>query len=90
MTPNRQYINTPKGRLIELPSAGMHTNVRSMAQINAFTMAGDGSLSGFSLLGAESVEASMGDVWTANDSATGATLGFSRGGYCQFSEISQN
>lgn len=81
------YINTPEGRSIELPSSGMHTNARSMARINAFAMAGDGSLGGFSLLGPESVEASMGDVRTANDSATGATLGFTRGGYCQFSEI---
>ena len=80
------YASTPEGRSIEFSSAGMHANARSMAQINALAMAGDGSLGGVNLLGAKSVEASMGGVQTANDSATGLTLGFTRGGYCRFSE----
>jgi len=80
------YTNTPEARSIELPSGLMFTNARSMAYINAAAMAGDGSLRGVRLLSQKGVERSMGDVVTATDSATGATLGFTRGGYCQFSE----
>ena len=80
-----QFLSTPQGRSIEISSAGMHANARSIALINAAAMM-EGSIGGVRLMSPETVEASMGDVQSGKDSATGAVFGFTKGGYGQFSE----
>lgn len=81
------YIDSPKGRSMEFPSAGMVANARSMAIINAAAMAGDGSFDGVRILSPEGVSHSMGDIVTRIDVAVDLSFGFSRGGYGKFKEF---
>jgi len=85
--PSLDYIDSPEGRSMEYPSAGMMANARSMALINATAMAGDGSWDGLRLLSPEGVAHSFGDVVTRTDQAMDLRYGLSRGGYGSFKDI---
>jgi CubicO group peptidase (beta-lactamase class C family) len=85
--PSFDYIDSPKGRSMEFPSAGMVANARSMAIINAAAMAGDGSFNGIRLMSPEGVSHSMGDIVTRIDVASDLSFGFSRGGYGKFKDF---
>ena len=84
---NVSYVDSPDGRSMEYPSAGMFANARSMALINATTMTGDGSFNGVRLLSPEGVSNSMGDVVKRIDAALDVSYGLTRGGYGDFSGV---
>mmetsp|Transcript_39147 Transcript_39147/g.39579 ORF Transcript_39147/g.39579 Transcript_39147/m.39579 type:complete len:532 (-) Transcript_39147:404-1999(-) len=88
-TPIFDFENSPEGRSIESPSAGMMANARSMALINAAAMAGDGSHQGVRLLSPEGVSHSMGDIVTQQDHLFDLWFGLSRGGYGSFKHVWQ-
>mmetsp|Transcript_5697 Transcript_5697/g.12435 ORF Transcript_5697/g.12435 Transcript_5697/m.12435 type:complete len:538 (-) Transcript_5697:41-1654(-) len=82
--PSIDFFNTVEGRSLEISSANMVGNARSMAKINA-AMAGDGSIDGIRLLSERGVEESMDEV-VSDDfiMPSHSTFGFSKGGFCSF------
>ena len=84
--PTPAFNNTREGRAIEIPSAGMHTNARSMAKVNA-AMAGDGSIGGVRLLSKEGVDRAMSNSKDVLDVALLSRFAFTQGGFCNFEEM---
>ena len=85
LPPTPGFNDTQEGRSLEISSAGMFTNARSMAKINA-VMAGDGSFGGVRLLSEEGVRNSMSAIKPAVDLALETPIGFSKGGFGRFSD----
>jgi CubicO group peptidase (beta-lactamase class C family) len=81
--PTPEFNNTAEGRALEIPSAGMFTNARSMARANA-AMAGDGSVGGARLLSKEGVERAMAHSQDAMDVSLETRFAFTQGGFCNF------
>ena len=84
------FPDTPEGRAMEYSSVGMVANARSMAIVNATTMAGDGSFNGVRILSKEAVSNSMGGIESGVDFAAQNSLSFSRGGYGSFNDMLQD
>ena len=71
---------------MELSSALMHANARSIALVNATALAGDGSYGGVRLMSPETVSESAGGIVSEIDASFQLRFGFSRGGYGSFKE----
>ena len=76
--PSPAFNNTPEGRELEIPSAGMYANARSMAKINA-ALAGGGAFENIRLLSPEALKRSLDKVQAVNDAAFFTTFGFTQG-----------
>lgn len=85
--PTPEFNDTPYGRSLEISSAGMFANARSMAKINA-AMAGDGSYDGVRILSTNALHESMDDMEVALDTSLSlpsdgieTSYGFTKGGF---------
>ena len=88
--PTPDFNDTQLGRSIEIPSAGMFANARSMAKINS-VMAGDGSCDGIQLLSTNAVLESMDEVKVSIDTSLSSlnhgiesSYGMTKGGFGVF------
>lgn len=78
------FVNTKEGRAVQVSSAGIQTNARSVAKVNAL-MAGKGEIDGVRLMSPETAKAAMSEFVPKLDrSLGGATTSFSQGGFVEF------
>lgn len=83
--PSPAFNDTPEGRALEISSAGMFANARSMAKVNA-VMASGGVVDGVRLLSEEGVRRSMSKIKIAEDVGFKTTFGISQGGFGRFTD----
>lgn len=74
------FNNSQEGRAAEIPSAGMYTNARSMAKVNA-CMANGGRLGNVRILSGQSCADSMALATSKQDAALSWNVAFSQGGF---------
>merc|ERR1712227_7762 len=74
------FNNSPEGRAAEIPSAGMYTNARSMAKVNA-CMANGGRLGNIRILSEQACADSMAFATSKQDVALRWNVAFSQGGF---------
>jgi len=74
------FNNTPEGRAAEIPSAGMYTNARSMAMVNA-CMANGGELGGVRIMSAKACADSVAFCIARKDNSLKSTTPFSQAGF---------
>lgn len=83
--PTPTFNNSPKGRSVEIPSAGVYANARCMGKINAL-LANGGEIDGVRLLSAETCDKAHGSRKRNFDDALQMDAPFSQGGFCSFGE----
>jgi len=84
--PSPHFTNTPEGRAAEIPSAGMYTNARSMAKVNA-CMANRGKLGGVRIMSEKACADSMAFAVTKNDRGLNFHAPFSQGGFAEYAGV---
>mmetsp|Transcript_14514 Transcript_14514/g.25524 ORF Transcript_14514/g.25524 Transcript_14514/m.25524 type:complete len:463 (-) Transcript_14514:136-1524(-) len=85
--PTPAFNNTPLGRLLEIPSAGMYTNARSMAKVNA-CMANGGIIGGVRLLSEKASADALAGLNVETDPSLKLTSAFSQAGLADMSTVS--
>lgn len=80
--PTPAFNNTVAGRKAEIPSAGMYTNARSMAKVNA-CMANGGALGSVRIMSEEACAASMAASTSKMDLAMKCSFPFTQGGFSE-------
>ena len=83
--PKFHNVNSPRGRALEVSSAGMLANARSVAVVQAAGML-NGSFRGVRLTGEDTVEASMAGFERRIDHSMDVAVSVSRGGYGSFAD----
>ncbi|CAE8635598.1 unnamed protein product [Polarella glacialis] len=81
------FNNSPQGRAAEIPSAGMYTNARSMAKVNA-CMANGGSFDNVRIMSEKACADSMAFATAKPDKALKWVVPFSQGGFADFGQVS--
>mmetsp|Transcript_17447 Transcript_17447/g.60928 ORF Transcript_17447/g.60928 Transcript_17447/m.60928 type:complete len:487 (+) Transcript_17447:71-1531(+) len=84
-----RFLNTVAGREAEISSAGMPTNARSMAKLNA-CMANGGALGGVRLMSEAACEESMSEFTVAHDAFFGCETSVSVGGFGDLTILKEN
>ena len=84
--PTPAFNNTPEGRAMEISSAGMYANARSMAKVNA-AMAGAGEVGGVRLMSEDVALAFMSEFKSTLDVGMATTTSFSQGGVADMGEL---
>lgn len=84
--PSPHFTNTPEGRAAEIPSAGMYTNARSMAKVNA-CMANGGKLGGVRIMSEKACTDSMAFVVTKQCKFLHSPVPFSQGGFSEYAAM---
>merc|ERR1712008_660206 len=80
------FTNTPEGRAAEIPSAGMYTNARSLAKVNA-CMANRGKLGGVRIMSEKACADSMAFVVTKKCRFMHFHTPFSQGGFAEYAAM---
>lgn len=80
------WFNTVEGREVEMPSANVQSNARSLGSVAA-ALANKGTTGGYRLLSPETVQLALSDNKLAYDGFMNATYSFSKGGFSDFGDM---
>jgi CubicO group peptidase (beta-lactamase class C family) len=80
------WFNSVEGREIEMPSANVQSNARSLGKVAAL-MANGGVTNGVRLLSEETVKLALSDNKMAYDGFMNSNYSFSKGGFSDFGDM---
>ena len=80
------WFNTPEGREVEMPSANIQSNARSLGAVAAM-MANNGAVRGTTFLSEKTIKLALSENKVACDGFLNATYSFSKGGFADFGDM---